>query len=98
MSCEEFLYLFGVSSKTPYTYNPPYYWCGNESTLKAILKVLYIRQPRLLKRLILHVSDKEKGATVHDWSKNKDKVAYRDVERIIIDIIHRLSGKVLKEL
>lgn len=98
MTSADFVYLFGASNKVPATYNPPYYWCGDESTLKAILKVLYIRQPRLLKQLILHVSDKEKGATGHDWGKNKDKVAYRDVERIIIDIIHRLTGKVLKEL
>lgn len=98
MTSEDFVYLFGASNKVPSTYNPPYYWCGDESTLKAILKVLYIRQPRLLKQLILHVSDKEKGAAGHDWGKNKDKVSYRDVEKIIIDIIHRLSGKVLKEL
>lgn len=98
MTGEDFVYMFGASNKVPSTYNPPYYWCGDESTLKAILKVLYIRQPRLLKQLILHVSDKEKGATGHDWGKNKDKVAYRDVERIIIDIIHRLTGKALKEL
>ena len=98
MTGEDFVYLFGASNKVPATYNPPYYWCGDESTLKAILKVLYIRQPRLLKQLILHVSDKEKGATGHDWGKNKDKVAYRDVERIIIDIIYRLTGKALKEL
>lgn len=98
MTSADFVYLFGASNKVPSTYNPPYYWCGDESTLKAILKILYIRQPRLLKQLILHVSDKEKGETGHDWGKNKDKVAYRDVERIIIDIIHRLTGKVLKEL
>jgi hypothetical protein len=98
MTSADFVYLFGASNKVPSTYNPPYYWCGDESTLKAILKVLYVRQPRLLKQLILHVSDKEKGATGHDWGKNKDKVAYRDVERIIIDIIHRLTGKALKEL
>ncbi len=98
MTGEDFVYLFGASNKVPSTYNPPYYWCGDESTLKAILKVLYVRQPRLLKQLILHVSDKEKDATGHDWGKNKDKVAYRDVERIIIDIIHRLTGKALKEL
>lgn len=98
MTSADFVYLFGASNKVPATYNPPYYWCGDESTLKAILKVLYVRQPRLLKQLILHVSDKEKDATGHDWGKNKDKVAYRDVERIIIDIIHRLTGKILKEL
>lgn len=98
MTSADFVYLFGASNKVPSTYNPPYYWCGDESTLKAILKVLYVRQPRLLKQLILHVSDKEKDATGHDWGKNKDKVAYRDVERIIIDIIHRLTGKALKEL
>lgn len=98
MTGEDFVYLFGASNKVPATYNPPYYWCGDEATLKAILKVLYIRQPRLLKQLILHVSDKEKDTTGHDWGKNKDKVAYRDVERIIIGIIHRLTGKALKEL
>lgn len=98
MSCEDFLYLFGATSKIPLTYNPPYYWSGDESTLKAILRVLYIRQPRLLKQLILHVSDKEKGATGHDWGKNKDKVAYADIEETIISIVARLTGKTLKRL
>lgn len=98
MSCEDFLYLFGATSKIPLTYNPPYYWSGDESTLKAILRVLYIRQPRLLKQLILHVSDKEKGATGHDWGKNKDKVAYANIEETIISIVARLTGKTLKRL
>lgn len=98
MTSEDFVYLFGASNVVPSTYNPPYYWCGDESTLKALLKVLYIRQPRLLKLLILHVSDKKTGATGHDWGVNKNKVAYRDVERSVIDIVKRLTGKNLKEL
>lgn len=98
MSREEFLYLFGASSKTPSAYNPPYYWSGEESTLKAILKVFYTRQPRLLKHLILHSSDRATGATTHNWGKNKNRVSYRDIERTIGSIIQRLTGKKLKEL
>lgn len=98
MSCEDFLYLFGATSKIPLTYNPPYYWSGDESTLKAILKVFYTRQPRLLKHLILHSSDKATGATTHDWGKNKNHVAYKDVENNIVGIIKRVTGKELKKL
>lgn len=98
MTCEDFVYLFGGTNKAPSTYNPPYYWAGPESALKAILKVLYIRQPRSLKRLILHSSDRENGITGHDWGKNKDKVAYLDKEEKIIEIVSRINGKTLKRL
>lgn len=40
----------------------------------------------------------EKGATGHDWGKNKDKVAYADIEETIISIVARLTGKTLKRL
>ncbi|WP_303033847.1 hypothetical protein [Bacteroides acidifaciens] len=99
MSCEEFLYLFGAAfTKKPAIYNPPYYWTGDESTMKAFLRILYTQQPRLLKELILHITDKETGATSHDWGRNKNKVAYREIEANIIRIIHGITKKTLKEL
>lgn len=98
ISCDDFLYLFGATNKMPSTYNPPYYWTGDESTMKALLRVFYTKQPRLLKQLILHTSDKATGAATHDWGRNKNRVAYRDVERNIIGIIKRVAGKTLKEL
>lgn len=99
MSYEEFLYLFGSAfSKKPASYNPPYYWTGDESTMKALLRILYTQQPRIFKTLILHISDKESGAKSHNWSRNKDKVAYRDIEANIIKMVHQDTGKTLKEL
>lgn len=98
MTCDDFVYLFGASNKVPSTYNLPYYWCGDESTLKAILRILYIRQPRLLRTLILHVSDKKNGATGHDWGRNKDRVAYVDIEGAIANIVLRVTGKTLKKI
>lgn len=99
MSCEDFLYLFGAAStKRPVTYNPPYYWSGDVAFMKAILRVFYTQQPRLVKELILHTSDKETGAKSHDWSRNKNRVAYRDIEMSIIKIVHGVTGKTLKEL
>lgn len=99
MSCEEFLYLLGAAFvKQPTSYNPPYYWTGNVSTMKALIRILYIQQPRILKELILHISDKATGKTSHDWGRNKDSVAYQDIEENIIAIIRRITGKTLKEL
>lgn len=98
MSCDDFLYLFGATNKMPATYNPPYYWSGEESLMKAILRIFYTKQPRLLKQLILHSSDRAIDAITHDWGRNKNRVAYRDVERNIIWIIKRVAGKTLKEL
>lgn len=99
MSCEEFLYLLGAAFvKQPASYNPPYYWTGNVSTMKALIRILYIQQPRILKELILHMSDKATGKTSHDWGRNKDSVAYQDLEENIIAIIRRITGKTLKEL
>lgn len=98
MSCDDFLYLFGATNKVPATYNPPYYWSGDVSIMKALLRIFYTNQPRLLKQLILHTSDRDTGATTHDWGRNKNRVAYRDVERNIIGIIKRVAGKSLKEL
>lgn len=99
ITCEEFLYLFGASFvKRPPVYSPPYYWKGTVSSMKALLRILYLQQPRILKELILHISDKETGAKSHDWGRNKNRVAYRDIESNIIKIVHRVTGKTLKEL
>lgn len=99
MSCEEFLFLFGAAFvKQPASYHPPYYWLGNESAMKALLRILYIQQPRSLKELILHIADKETGVKGHNWSRNKNRVPYRDIEANIIKIVHRITGKTLKEL
>lgn len=35
MTCEEFLYLFGATKEPPFNYDPPYYWSGEHSTMKA---------------------------------------------------------------
>lgn len=99
MSCEEFFYLFGAAFvKQPASYNPPYYWVGSESSMKALLRILYTQQPRLVKELILHISDKETSAKSHDWGRNKNRVTYRDIEASIIKIVHGVTGKTLKEL
>lgn len=98
MTCDDFVYLFGASNKVPSTYNLPYYWCGDEATLQAILRILYFRQPRPLRQMILHVSDKKNGAKDHDWATNKDKVAYADIEETIVSIVARVTGKILKKI
>lgn len=99
ISCEDFLYLFGGAfCKKPGSYNPPYYWNGNESTMKALLRVFYTQQPRLVKDLILHESDKETGSKTHNWGRNKHKVAYQEVEHNIIKIVFKVTGKTLKKL
>ena len=91
--------MFGAAfSKKPETYNPAYYWSEDESIMKGILKIFYIRQPRILKQSLLHTSDKANGFTKHDWGKNKDKVAYRDLEDNIIRIVARVTEKKLREL
>lgn len=74
------------------------YLTSNETVIKYRGGCRYTRQPRLLKHLILHSSDKATGATTHDWGKNKNHVAYKDVENNIIGIIKRVTGKELKEL
>lgn len=98
MTCEEFLYLFGATKEPPFNYDPPYYWSGDHSTMKALIRILYSPQPKILKSLILHSSDKELGVKSHDWGRNKNKVAYVDIETNIIDIIKRVTGKILKKL
>lgn len=98
MSCEDFMYLFGGLRTAPATYNPPYYWNGYEPTLKGILRVLYLPQPRLLRKLILTTSDRDAGIDEHDWGRNKNKVSYFDIEKNIQEIIKRVSGMELKSL
>lgn len=98
MGKEDFIYLFGGTNKMPSTYNPPYYWAADESLMKAILRILYSIQPKVLKNLILHTSDREVGELSHDWGKNKNKVAYYDTERTIIRIVKEVSGATLREL
>ncbi len=98
MTCEDFLYLFGALKKAPITYNPPYYWTGDESMMKAILRIFYTRQPRLARSLILHISDKQSGFINHDWGKNKNKVSYLHIEDGIADIIQNITRKTLKRL
>lgn len=95
---DEFLYLFEGISSLPANYNPPYYWSGIESVMKALLRIFYIRQPRNLNTLILHSSDKTKGISSHDWGKNKNKVAVFDIETNIVNIIKKVTGKDLKRL
>lgn len=96
--CEEFLYLFGATSTPPSNYNPPYYWCWEEATMKALLRILYNHQPRILKSLILHISDKSTGEKEHDWGRNKNRVAYRAIEDKIVDIVKHCTGKNLKRI
>lgn len=98
MTSEDFVYLFNGSNNLPDTYNVPYYWSGDESTMKAILRIFYERQHKLVRSLILHSSDKQSGATEHNWGKNKKAVAYLSWEKKIIDIIKKCTGKTLKSL
>ena len=98
MGKEDFIYLFGATNRMPQTYNPPYYWTADESLMKAMLRILYSMQPRVLKNLILHISDREAGKSSHDWGRNKNKVAYYDTERTIIGIVREVSGATLQEL
>lgn len=101
MKEEDFIYLFGGTGHPPVSYNPPYYWTGEESIMKALLKVLYKRQPRALKNLILSDEDKINGETSHDWSRNKTSISndIRDeVEEYIIQAVEKVCGAKLKPL
>lgn len=91
MTCEDFVYLFGGLNEAPTTYNPPFYRAGDTSTFNS-------PQPRGLRRLVLSMSDKAEGKTEHDWGRNKDKVAYLDVERNIREIVKDVSNVDLKPL
>lgn len=98
MSAEDFIYLFGGLGSCPSSYNPPFYWSADEGILKAIIRILYVRQPRNLNKLILRVADKGIGCSSHKWSTNKNKVAYFDIETQIIDIVKQVCGAELPRL
>lgn len=98
MSAEDFVYLFGGLGSCPSSYNHPFYWSADEGILKAIIRILYVRQPRNLNKLILSVADKGTGCSSHKWSTNKNKVAYFDIETQIIDIVKQVCGAELPRL
>jgi len=98
MSAEDFVYLFGGLGSCPSSYNPPFYWSADEGILKAIIRILYVRQPRNLNKLIFRVADKGTGCSSHKWSTNKNKVAYFDIETQIIEIVKQVCGAELPRL
>lgn len=98
MSLPEFLYFWGATNKRPKNYNPPYYWVGDEGTMKAFLRILYVRQPRILKKLLRYAPDKAEGIEEHDWGRNKDSVPYLDIQDTIQAIFKDITKTKLDPL
>ena len=102
MSEADFLYLFGIELKMPETFNPPYYWNGEEDILKALLRILYVRQPQTFGIFFLGLKENTEHGKYkmpsHDWSTNKNRVPYLDLQDAIIEIVKRKANKKLEKL
>lgn len=98
MSCEDFIYLFGGTGKMPKSYAPPFYFMNDDARLKALIRILYVRQPRKFGNIILHISDKATGAIYHDWGVNKKGASYIDDEKLIQSIVSSIAGVKMESL
>lgn len=92
MTLPEWLYFWGACDKRPNSYNPPYYWTGDEAFMKAFLRILYTPQPKVVRKILRFAPDREVGIKEHDWGINKDSVAYIDIQAAIQRIVKDIAN------
>lgn len=101
MAEEDFIYFFEGSNKMPSTYNPPYYWNGEEQEMKALLRILYTKndggsnKSRAFGRLILMPEDRGSNNPYHNWGKGKHNLGLdrlQTIENNLISIIKNVTG------
>lgn len=95
---DQFVYLFGIGTKVPEEYNPPFFWTGDQTTFKHLLRILYDPIDRKARKLILAPGDEKLENPEHIWSCNKDRVAGKPIEDSVIGIVKEVSNQDLPPL
>lgn len=103
MSEDEFVYFFEGTNKKPLSYNPPYYWGSDASSMKALLRILYssstgeTNSSRSFGRLILMPNDSNMEEPYHNWRGKHNLGVGRltALEKSLQDIVKNVTGKEL---
>ncbi len=104
MTEDDFVYFFQGTNKKPCTYNPPYYWDGDENEMKALLRILYTSstgdrdRSRSFGTLILMPKDRNMERPRHNWSRGKHnlgKTRLTQIENQLSKIVQDVCGKVI---